>query len=442
MSSGGEAGLLDAVVVGGGIAGLAAAWALRDRDVVLLEASDRVGGRIWSERRGAYWLNFGAHVFAGPGSATDMLLQETGVEAVGVPGVLTAVSLEGRLVAGGRVEAYPFRLPLSLRDRVALVRTGARLRLGVARYDRVLRSGDQERILAFHGDRTFSEWLGATPPAVDAILRPTIQRSSGEPEELAAGYGIGYFHLVWDRSGGLARNVLGGPSTLAETIAAALADRVRTGCRVERVIRDGEGVRVASADGEVRARLAVLATPAHVTRAIAPDLPEETRGALGEIVYGPYVLAAFLTGEAGPVPWDGIYAVAVARRSFNMLFNMANVLRGGPRQPGGSLMVYSGASLGRALWDVDDERVVATYLDDLEGVLPGAGRIVEETVVRRWEHGLPYVGPGRHRVQAALERPLEPLFLAGDYLGTRYTDTAIASGTRAAAAIRARLQSA
>jgi predicted NAD/FAD-dependent oxidoreductase len=43
-------------------------------------------------------------------------------------------------------------------------------------------------------------------------------------------------------------------------------------------------------------------------------------------------------------------------------------------------------------------------------------------------------------VQSALERSLEPLFLAGDYLGTRYTETAIASGTAAAAAIRARLQ--
>src|SRR4051794_8937153 len=118
----------DVVVVGGGMAGLSAAWALRDLDVVVLEASDRVGGRVRSERRGDYWLNFGAHVFAGAGSETDRLLRETGVEARDVPGALTGLELDGRVVAGGRVETFPFRLPLSLRSRLALARAGARIR--------------------------------------------------------------------------------------------------------------------------------------------------------------------------------------------------------------------------------------------------------------------------------------------------------------------------
>ncbi len=41
----------DAVVIGGGIAGLAAAWDLRNRDVVVLEGAGRLGGRIRSEKR-------------------------------------------------------------------------------------------------------------------------------------------------------------------------------------------------------------------------------------------------------------------------------------------------------------------------------------------------------------------------------------------------------
>src|SRR5439155_205235 len=293
----------------------------RDLDVVVLESSDRVGGRVRSERRGRYWLNFGAHVFAGAGSATDVLLQETGVEAADVPGVLTGLELDGRVVARRRVESYPFRLPLPLTSRLALVRAGIRIRLGVARYDRVVRTGDTRRVLSYLSDRTFADWLGPVPADVDAVVRPTLQRSSGEPEELAAGYGIGYFHLVWDRSGGLARNILGGPSTLAE-------------------------------------------------------------------------------------------AVAAARRSFNLFYNMANVLR--PRETererGGSLMVYSGAGLGRRLWDEDDGRVRELYLADLDGMFPGASGVVEEVVVHRWERGVPYVRPGRQAVQDAPEAPPGPIF--------------------------------
>lgn len=422
----------DVVVVGGGIAGLAAAWTLRDRDVVVLEAEPRIGGRLKSERRGAYWLNFGAHVFAGAGSATDQLLRETGVEARDIPGVLTGVALGDTVVAGGRIETYPFRLPLSLRDRVAMVRLGAKLRLGVARYDRILRTRGTQGVLEFLGDRTFADFTGKLPPDVDAVVRPTIQRSSGEPEELAAGYGVGYFHLVWDRSGGLARNVLDGSATLAETIASALDERVHVGTQVREVRDDGDSVTVVHDAGELRARRAILATQAHVTRAIAPGLPGETLAALAQISYGPYVLAAFLTNEQGPMPWDRIYAVAAARRSFNMLFNTANVLRNGERRPGGSLMVYSGASLAKPLWNLPDDEVAARYVDDVAALFPEARDVIEEVVVDRWTHGLPYARPGRARLQAALERPLGNVFLAGDYLGTRYTDTAISTGILAA----------
>jgi protoporphyrinogen/coproporphyrinogen III oxidase len=442
-------GALDAVVVGGGIAGLAAAWELRDRNVLLLEADDRVGGRIRSERRGDVWLNFGAHVFAGPGSASDRLLTEGGVTAVAVPGRLAAVSLNGKTVASGGIETFPFRLPMTMGARLALVRTGIRLRLAVRRYASIAEpvpgedpAERQLRMLRFMDDRSFTDFSGALPTDVDLLFRSTLTRSSGEPEDLAAGYGIGYFHLVWNRSAGLSRNILGGSGGFTNALGAGLGDRIRLGARVTAVRPEAGGVRVTWTEGgaehEVRAGAAVVATPAFVTREIVADLPVDTAAALGAIPYGPYVVGAFLTGERTAMPWDDLYALATPKRSFSMLFNTANVLRtpGAPRQPGGSLMVYAAAGFARRLAGLDDAAIADRFREDLADLYPASRSVVSDVVIQRWERGLPYPRVGRSGLQAALTRPLGPIHLAGDYLGTWYTETAIQTAVAAASAIR------
>ena len=225
-------------MIGGGIAGLAAAWDLRNRDVVVLEGAGRVGGRIRTEARDPYWLNLGAHVFSGPGSATGRLVADVGVESVPVPGHLVALELNGRLLVGGRPELYPFRLPLQRAERVALVRAGARLRIAVARYERAAaaRPGEspaetRRRLLAHGDERTFSDWLGELPGDADLMFRATVTRSTAEPEEITAGAGTGYFALVWSSGGGLSRNIVGGAGVLIDGIAAELPGRIVTGCR-------------------------------------------------------------------------------------------------------------------------------------------------------------------------------------------------------------------
>lgn len=436
----------EVVVVGGGISGLSAAHALRDRDVVLLEASDRVGGRIQSEPRGGVWLNFGAHVFGGAESVTGALLNRLGVHAEPVPGRLAAVALNGKIVSRGPVETFPFRLPMPLRSRLALVRTGLRLRLAVRRYARIAaaRAGEdpadrQQRMLDFLDDRSFAEFAGPLPEDVDAVFRSTLTRSSGEPEELAAGYGVGYFHLVWDKKGGLSRNILGGSSIAIDALRRELGDRVRLGARVASVARTPAGVRIEVADGSsIDARAAIVATPAYTTGAIVADLPPDTAAALAAIPYGPYVVGAFLTRETTPMPWDDIYALATPKRSFSMLFNTANVLRraAAPRSPGGSFMLYAAADLARRLAPLDDAAIENLFLSDLQAVFPETRGLVDEVVIKRWEQGLPFPRVGRGALQPALTRTLAPIRLAGDYLGTWYTETAVQTGLAAARAAR------
>src|SRR5690606_1431066 len=155
---------------------------------------------------------------------------------------------------------------------------------------------------------------------------------------------------------------------------------------------------------EVEARCAVLATPATVAHRVAVDLDGDVRQALSQVVYGPYVSAAFLTNETSRQVWDDAYAIATPKRSFNVALNMSNIVRGNEaeRRPGSSLMTFSPGSLARDLLEHDDETILRTYLDDLDQVLPGSADKVVEAHVQRWPTGAPYCFPGRAKLQPAL----------------------------------------
>src|SRR5262245_2108141 len=161
----------DVVIVGGGIAGLSAAWRLRHRDILLLEAGDRLGGRMRSDPCGDYWLNYGAHLFPAPGSLVDAMARECGLETVPVTGGLMGLAVGDTILEGGRVETYPFRLPLTLRERIAFARAGLKVQRAVKRY-----AATPNRH-AFEDARTFDAFLGPLPGAVHEIFSCAAHRA-------------------------------------------------------------------------------------------------------------------------------------------------------------------------------------------------------------------------------------------------------------------------
>jgi oxygen-dependent protoporphyrinogen oxidase len=445
----------DVVVVGAGIAGLTAAWELRDLDTLVLEAEDRVGGRIKSFDRGDHWVSVGAHMFPGEGSYLWGLLRELELEPARIRGSLLGIAQGGRVVVGGRAETIPIRLPLSPAARLSLARSGLRVRRDAARYNALARrrpdesAGDvRARLLAFLDDRSWAAYLGRVHPQVKAIFRTTANRLTAEPDEVAAGCMVGLFAHVWaDEGVVLGYNLRSGPSSLPLELARRLGDRVATGARVTGVARGPNGVRVAyhrgDAETEVEARCAVVTVPAPVARGLVEDLPEETAAALDAVRYGPFVVCGVLTGETGPMPWDEVYSVLTVDGPFTMLFNHANALRdpGLPREPGGALMAYAGADRARALFDKSDDEIEAVLVDELQHLYPESAGIVREVVVQRWEHAIPFAAPGRSRVQAALERGVDgTIFFAGDYVGEwTHMESASLTAAEAATAARARL---
>jgi protoporphyrinogen oxidase len=382
--------------------------------VLLLEAGDRLGGRLRSELRGEYWLNHGAHLFPGPGSLVDGMARECGLRTVPVTGGMMGLALESTVLDRGRVETYPFRLPLSIRDRIAFARAGVKIQRAVARYHRLERRHD------FEDDRTFGDFLGPLPPAVEAIFSCAAHRATAELDQLSAGCGIGLFALVWGGKGSLiARNLLGGSGQLPAALGRALGERARTGCRVHAVHPAGADL-VVDCDGEeVRARQVIVAAQAPYAAPLVAPVAEQAAAALAQLTYGAFLTVAVETSETAAMPYDDVYAIATPGRAFDMFTNQAHALRaGGPRRPGGSLMLFAGADAAAALLPERDDAIVERFLADLHALYPQTRGAIANATVHRWELGNVYARPGRARLQAALEGPLGPhenLHLAGDY---------------------------
>jgi oxygen-dependent protoporphyrinogen oxidase len=432
----------DAVIVGAGIGGLSAAWKLRHRNILVLEAGDRPGGRMRSEPRGDYWLNFGAHLFGDDASPAGALVREVGLEARPIPGDRMGIAFKGRVVAGGRSETFPLRLPLSLKARLSFVKMGLKLRGGVMRLLEVQRAVPREsqaqrrmRQLSFDNERTLKDYVGSLDPDVDLMLRTITERTSADPEEMAAGYGLTSFGQVWSKHS-FGRNLFGGSARLPQAIAAALGQRLLLKAPVSLVTANGEGVRVTytheGAAHEVRGRHVIVATQANVARDILRGLPDDTADALGQIRYGAFLSAAVLTDETCPMPWDNNYAIATPGLSFGVFFNQASTLRVGARQPGGSLMLFRGARGATELMRESDDVIAARFTADLEALFPEVRGHIREIIVQRWPQGAPFSFPGRAGLQAALTRDLGRIYLAGDYLEFPCMDAAISTAGEAA----------
>jgi oxygen-dependent protoporphyrinogen oxidase len=226
-----------AVVIGGGVAGLVAArrLALGGAQVVLLEASDRLGGRVASTELAGIRVDTGAESFAVRGGAVRALVDDLGLGSdVQDPSGSAWVALADRTVplpAGGLLGIPSSPLAADVRR---VVDTGGSLRAYADRLLPVLKVGRYDRLGALvrarMGDRVLERLVapvvqnvyGADPDAVpvDAIapgLNAELTRTgtlSGAVLRLRAAA----------PPGAAAQGIVGGVHRLVEALADAARD--------------------------------------------------------------------------------------------------------------------------------------------------------------------------------------------------------------------------
>ena len=273
----------DVCVVGAGYAGLTAALRLKQAgmSVAVLEARDRVGGRVWTRRdvdsRGTP-LDLGGTWF-GPGQdAAYGLAKEMAVETF-------PTHAEGETVLVNRDgEMHTYRGLVPKLNPIALAAMGQ----GMLRLDAMARSIPLDEPWtgkhAHEWDATSSAaWLAAKVPTRDAkhLLRAGVRGlMCTDPAE------VSLLHLLYliRSAGGLNKllsveggyqqdKVVGGALTIAERVSAQLGDAIQVGQPVRTITQDGSGVEVVARDLTVRAKRAVVATPPALAARIEYDPP-------------------------------------------------------------------------------------------------------------------------------------------------------------------------
>jgi len=440
------ADVFDVAIVGGGIAGLVAAWHLKPLRCVVLEADDRPGGRVHSVAGAGGVINMGAHMVPSRDSLVGGIVAELGLATQPLPPSLFGMRHGGRLHLGLPPVALPFVLQLSAGERLAFLRLGAKLRLGAWRSVRASNaqadatvSDQRVAMLGFEGARTLAQYVGPLPPRVDLLFRALTERNGADPAEMTAGHGLRSFANVWAKTApGL--NLVGGTEVLPRALVARLGGSVRFGHRVTSVRTEaGPRVRVAyrtqAGEGELTARASILATPATVTLDIAKDLPDATARALAAVRYGPFLsLGVSLTGT-GDLPWRDTYAISTPGLGFSVLFNhdaMWAEATNGAAHDGHSLMLFRGASGALSEMQARDDEIIGRWIGELETAFPQTRGRVCDARLSRWPTGAPFAFPGRAGLQAALEIDSPPFALAGDYLDFPNMEAAAQAGAQAA----------
>jgi protoporphyrinogen/coproporphyrinogen III oxidase len=440
------------VVVGGGIAGLAAALRLRERagdaaDIIVVERSDRLGGKLRTVTFAGQPVETGAETFLmrenGADSAVLGLARHVGLgeDLVHPAPVGAAIAVAGQLhpIPGGTLLGIPTtssdvdglakiadgdldegRPLLAPGEDIAVGRL-VRQRFG---YD-VVNHLVEPMLGGVYAGRADRLSLAATMPALHTAAQREHTLDGAVRAALAAGLrppGAPVFATV---RGGLTR--------LVEAVAAAARVRVTFGAPVRELTRTGGRWRlVAGSTRDPQEHIAdavVLAVPAFPARRLLRGVDETAAAEVAALDYASVALVTLALPPGTQLPELSGFLVPPTEDHAVKAATFFTTKWGHLRADGGPVLVR--ASLGRycderVLQRTDDD-LVTMVRDDLAALLGTPLPDPLAVRVNRWGGALPQYGVG-HVSRVARARAALPPTLA--LAGAAYDGVGIAACVR------------
>jgi isorenieratene synthase len=309
-----------AVVIGGGLAGLAAATELAARhfDVTLLERAPQLGGKLtaWTEQAlgERFPVEHGFHGFFAQYYNLRQLCDAAGVRDLEPsPGYPVLFADRETEIFGKTTRLFPLNM-LSVVSQSHALKLGDFTHDGHALYD----------LMKFDGERTFARFDAIdfaqfavegriNRPMVETVLAPFGKTTLNRLERLSAAEAIRFFHFYFmGNPEGLGFSYLQRDSMTAvidplRRRFESLGGRVRLGLGARRLVRDGQRISGVVVDAQVapppRVTLALADVPATGFRAV--PLPDGASVFVRRAAAGILALDGRCTHMGCPVLLDG-----------------------------------------------------------------------------------------------------------------------------------------
>ena len=431
--------LFDVIIVGGGLAGLTAAYRMRDRNILLLEKEEVPGGRTESRTLGPYVYNAGAQVVLGDDGPLATLVDEIGVKRTLIAKSKLPLYMSGKLVASPSELGLLLKMPIPLLDKIWFAWHIWKTR---RRYNSLLGADfdpTDPKVIELNS-RTVDEFIGRAPKSVREIWDVFAVTASTMGADIVTPYHALMVILFFMADEYF---VEGGTHQATIALHRLLGNKALLGAEVTEVRDLEDRVHVTYDRGgikeTVQARHCIMAAQAPNTLNCVQDLPDWKREALAKIEYGSMTTAAFLIDELSEnligkgvwrVPVSGQRVCAITDPSFTYPDDYK-------RKTGqGILRVYTGNAVAKDLMSRSDGEVSEMLLDDLVEMVPEARGKVVESDVAHWRQAIPLWKPGHTEIYPLLQKPVGRLHFCGDYTSAGFTNGAVQSGDRVVAEIK------